>query len=270
MNDMTFHNKLADLPIKRRSFVQGTVGLIAVTVLGLPERTNANQSRGNSTGMQAPPPGVANERIDGRAKVTGQKVFARDFNSADMGWGRDQWYALYLPALTTDRKFLNVDLSYLPDGSKPKRVILGNQLKSAVRAAPLARYRDLQVESEAIDQHEKGVAELFGTPLAASATAFAAKGSSSVEFDIIVKPGNVPNFLGQAVALLLFDRREAYRAARRLMQFNDASFQVYALDNASSQGMGAPWSPQTTYVKYFEQGETFSYATADPATYLKK
>ncbi len=267
MNDMTFHNKLADLPIKRRSFLQGTVGLIAVTVLGPPERTNANQSRGNSTGTQASPPGVANERIDGRAKVTGQKVFARDFNSADMGWGRDQWYALYLPALTTDHKFLNVDLSYLPDGSKPKRVILGNQLKSAVRAAPLARYRDLQVESEAIDQHEKGVAELFRTPLAASATAFAAKGSSSVEFDIIVKPGNVPNFLGQAVALLLFDRREAYRAAKRLMQFNDASFQVYALDNASSQGMGAPWSPQTTYVKYFEQGETFSYATADPATY---
>ena len=172
MNDTIFQSKLADLPIKRRRFLQGAAGLIAVTVLGPPGRAIADQSLGNSKAVQAATPGVARERIDGHAKVTGQKVFARDFNSIDMGWGRDQWYALYLPALTTDHKFLNVDLSYLPDEAKPKRVILGNQLKSAVRAAPLARYRDLQVEAEALDQHEKGATELFKTPLPASATAF--------------------------------------------------------------------------------------------------
>lgn len=269
MSDITIQGKYLEPGIKRRRFLQGAAGLIAVTVLGPPMRVSAGQASGSSAMAQAPTPGVASERIDGRAKVTGQKVFARDFNAIDMGWGRDQWYALYLPALTTEHKFLDVDLSYLPDDAQPKRVVLGNQLKSALRAPLLARYRDLEVEAATIDQREKGLADLFKTPLAASAQAFAAKGSSSTEFDIIVKPGNVPNYLGQAVALLMFDKSETYRAAKRCMQFNDSSFQIYALDDAPSQGMGVPWSPQTTYVKYFEEGETFSYATADPTTYLK-
>ncbi|WP_050996908.1 xanthine dehydrogenase family protein molybdopterin-binding subunit [Sinorhizobium fredii] len=267
MNETMVQHMRGEPTIKRRHFLQGAAGLIAVTVVGPPNQANASSVPGASMVVPEPVPGIASERIDGRAKVTGEKVFARDFNSADMGWGREQWYALYLPALTTEHKFLNVDLSHLPEDAKPARVILGDQLKSAVRAAPLARYRDLQLEAAAIDQQEKGLAELFRTPLAASVKAFAAKGSSSVEFDIIVKPGNVPNYLGQAVALLMFDKREAYRAAKRCMQFNDASFQIYALDDAASKDIGAPWSPQTTYVKYFEGGETFSYVTADAATY---
>lgn len=243
--------------LPRRKFLQGASGLIAMTVFSPPTRlAHAAEPQGPAPSS---PPGVATERIDGRAKVSGQKIFARDFSSADMGWGPHQWYAMYLPALTTEHAFLGVKLDDLSATAQPTRVILGNQLSGALKAPRLARNRDLQVEAIAAQDIRQNRA--FTAPFGSQKASFGNASSSTVEFDLIVKPGNVPNFLGQAVALLLFSTRTSYQAARRAMQFNDASYQVYALNDAPSPGMGEPWSPQTTYVKYFENSETFSYAT---------
>ena len=118
--------------LTRRSFIKTTAGLIACCVTGLPQVARADipaNALAQVGRNGSPVPGIAAERIDGRAKVTGQKVFARDFNARDMpGWPAQQWYALFLYALTTDHAFLGLDLAGLPDAARPRRVILGNQL----------------------------------------------------------------------------------------------------------------------------------------------
>ena len=241
------------VPFQRRTFLKGAAGLVGVTIMGVPTRGRAEAPLSAPAGGRSTP-GVATMRIDGRAKVTGQKIFARDFNARDMpGWQATQWYGFYLCALTTEHVFLGLDLSSLPDRVKPARIILGDQLSAAVRKPKLRRWRDTLVERRVQDLQ------------AAAMQAPAGAGFDNLlsgEPDLIVPRGNVPDFLGQAVALLMFDSIARYRAAKRFMQFRDAEFQIYALDSAAAKGMNAPFPPTTTYVKYFQGGETFSYATA--------
>src|SRR5271166_2034698 len=135
--------------VRRRTFLQGAAGLISVTILSVPLHAEAEENI-SAPALAGPTPGIATQRIDGRAKVTGQKIFARDFNARDLpGWSQDQWYAMYLCALTTDHAFLGVDLSALPLDAKPKRVVLGDQLHDHQRRPRLTRTRDLMVESVA-------------------------------------------------------------------------------------------------------------------------
>ncbi|RUU96348.1 hypothetical protein EOA79_26785, partial [Mesorhizobium sp. M1A.F.Ca.IN.020.03.2.1] len=245
--------------LTRRSFFQTAAGMIALSITGLPRLAHAATPANvlAQIGTNASPiPGIAAERIDGRAKVTGQKVFARDFNARDMpGWPARQWYALYLYALTTDHAFLGVNLTGLPDTAQPKRLILGDSLSGRFIAPRVRGRRDLHV-----DEHLHG--------LVASGDSSSFDRPADIEFDLIVKPGNVPDFLGQAVALLLFDSAAGFRAARNALQFRDAEFQIYAIDAGHSKGMGSVFPPETTYVKYTLDNENFSYATADPATYM--
>lgn len=247
------------LTFTRRSFIQTAAGMIALSVTGLPSpaRAAAPANARAQIGTSASPiPGIAAERIDGRAKVTGQKVFARDFNARDMpGWPARQWYALYLYALTTDHAFLNVNLAGLPQVARPTRLILGDDLSGRFAAPRVTTRRDLH-----LDEHIR--------TLVASGNSGGFDRPPDVEFDLIVKPGNVPDFLGQAVALLLFDSAAGFRAARGALQFRDAQFQIYAIDTGRSTGMGSAFPPETTYVKYTLEGANFSYATADPATYM--
>jgi hypothetical protein len=105
----------------RRTFIKTASGVVAVSVLGLPEQAHAQAS----SAIASATPGIATQRIDGFAKVTGQKVFARDFSARDMaGWPANQWHALYVYALTTDHKFLSLDLSGLSAQAQPTKVIM--------------------------------------------------------------------------------------------------------------------------------------------------
>ena len=240
----------------RRTFIKTASGVVAVSVLGLPEQAHAQAS----SAIASATPGLATQRIDGFAKVTGQKVFARDFSARDMaGWPANQWHALYVYALTTDHKFLSLDLSGLSAQAQPTKVIYGDMLSGALRAPTLTLSRDLHVD--------EAIAELRAAEaLKASSGSF--DRPDALEFDLIIPRGEVPNFLGQAVALMLFDTVAAYRAAHREMQFKDSAFQVYAIDTSRSDKMGEVFPPQTTYVKYNLNGESFSYVTADPSTYM--
>ena len=234
--------------LRRRSLLKAGAGLVGVTILGPPSLTTAEAAVPKTHGTSSSP-GVARERIDGRAKVTGDKVYARDFNARNLGWGADQWYAMYLPALTTEHAFLGVNLSSLPPNAQPARVVLGDHLSLGVRAPSLTGGHVPQQEALATS------GDSFGQP-------------KTIEYALIAKPGAVPNYLGQAVALLIFSTMAAYRTARRSMQFRDAEIQVYAREALPSKDMDTPWSPQTSYIKYFEGDENFSYATFDPQTYI--
>ncbi len=239
-------------PIARRTFLRNASGLIAATVVS-PSAVQAVELPHHN---KADRPGVASHLIDARKKVSGAKLYARDFNARDVsGWPAEQWYALYLCATTTERPFLNVNLSGLSSDAMPVKVILGNNLTASVRAPAFRYTRDFMVEQASLAHLESRTAMALG-----------GRFSSPIGADLLVKPGTNPTFLGQGVALLLFSTLAAYRVARSAMQFRDNDFQVYGPDGGTS-GAAGPYSPQTQYVKYFRDGENFSYATRDDNAY---
>lgn len=251
----------ATIRLTRRHLLKATGGTVAVTVLGVPggPAISGDQYVTGPTRPAGAKPGLATQRIEGLAKVTGQKVFARDFRARDMqGWPDHEWHACFLRALRTDRAFEDVDLSALPVEARPTRVILGDRLSAGLSKVRVSLSRDLE-----IDERIK----------AARVKSATVKGTDDRQFDLppdyvfdlIVKPGQVPDYLGQAVALLLFDSLAAYRAARKALDFNDAAFQRYGPETAREPAPQMVFSPQTTYVKY---GNSFSYAQADPNTYM--
>ncbi|SMX44437.1 xanthine dehydrogenase family protein molybdopterin-binding subunit [Actibacterium lipolyticum] len=239
--------------LSRRRFLETASGAVALTVLS-PSGMGQAQTADGTVPFTTETPGVATQRIDGLKKVTGQKVFARDHTFKDMkDWKGKPHYAMYLRALTTEKVFKGIDRRYLPPAAKKARIILGNELNASQRSPQIAIRRDLlvdeRIEEEAKDQPKtRG----FDRPYA-------------VVFDLIVQPGNVPDFLGQAVALLIFDDLAEYREASRAMAFQDDDFQKYG--DAAPPKDPVVFNPKTTYVKYDHGGVSFDYANANPYSY---
>ncbi|AMO96162.1 tat (twin-arginine translocation) pathway signal sequence domain protein [Collimonas fungivorans] len=124
-------------------------------------------------------------RIDGMAKVTGAKVFARDVRARDMPhWPDQQAHAFILRATKADRNFLGFDLGLLGDDLKPDRI---------VTAADLAR---------------DGLAfpAFYGE-------------------DMLLPPGKTAAYLGHAVAILIYNDFARFRFAKDKLQFKDEVIQ---------------------------------------------
>jgi CO/xanthine dehydrogenase Mo-binding subunit len=175
--------------LSRRSFIQ-TAGAVSLCVVFNRLSVNAAQPA-LALDALAPPawgdtPGKARFRIDGMAKVTGQKIYARDFRARDMpGWPAQERLAMVLRATEVDRLFDGVDLSMLPAALQPMRV---------VTQADLAR-------------------DHITVPYAATPPEAWPSG-------LLVATGQRPIFYGQPLALLLFRDFESWRQAKRLLQFN--------------------------------------------------
>lgn len=210
--------------LTRRSFLKISVGMVAVSVLPVGGWSQTSGSAGH-----------ASQRIDGLAKVTGQKVYARDFSATDMGWSGQQWYALFARALTTTQAFSKLDLSLLPAAAMPTKVVYGDELHPTARTPLLTGKRDLHLD-------QKGS---FDKP-------------GSYIYDLMVKRGHAPDFLGQAVALLMFDTVESFRAARSAMQFRDSRFQIYGA--ATPPPPEKTFSPTAWYVRFDKPNGDFSFA----------
>ena len=108
------------LSMTRRSFVK-TVAGVAFTVNVFPVMalraavTDANVSL-NNQGWSAGP-GKARYRIDGLAKVTGERVYARDFHASAMpGWPNSEQPVMIVRATNMKRLFTGLELELLPDG----------------------------------------------------------------------------------------------------------------------------------------------------------
>jgi len=124
-------------------------------------------------------------RIDGIAKVTGAKVFARDVRARDMPhWPDQQAHAFILRTTRADCSFLGFDLGLLGDELKPDRV---------VSAADLAR---------------DGIAfpAFYGE-------------------DMLLPVGKTPAYLGHAVAILIYNDFARFRFAKDKLQFKDEVIQ---------------------------------------------
>ncbi|MBU2959967.1 molybdopterin-dependent oxidoreductase [Citreicella sp. C3M06] len=238
--------------MSRRSFLYTATGTVGLSILGLP---GASGHLASPAPQPSPLPGVATQRIEGLAKVTGQKIFARDFRARDMdGWPDREWHAMYLRARTTRQAFLGVDLAPLPPEAQPTRLVLGSDLDPAFFDAPLLFRRDLHVDAR-LTAHQAKAGGSFNQP-------------DGLNFDLLVMPGTTPNFLGQAVALLLFDSLAAYRAARRFLAGDDGTVQRYGPGDGpqGTPAPGAPFQSPTLYVKDAQ----FDYASTDPDSYERE
>src|SRR3984885_9450919 len=125
--------------------------------------------------------GQAKFRIDGIAKVTGAKVFARDIRAADMPhWPAQQAHAFILRTTQADRLYEGFDLTLLGGELKPDRVVTADDLTRDGLIFP-AFYGD----------------------------------------DMLLPPGKTPAYLGQAVAMLIYHDFARFRFAKDKLQFRD-------------------------------------------------
>lgn len=128
-------------------------------------------------------------RIDGRAKVMGQKVFARDIRAVDMPhWPQKQAQAFILRVTKADRLFEGVDLSLLGDDLQPDRLVTAEDLARDGLAFP-AFYGD----------------------------------------DMLLPSGKTPAYLGQAVAILIYHDFARFRFAKDKLKFREETIKYGAV-----------------------------------------
>ena len=131
--------------------------------------------------------GRAKHRWDAISKVTGEKVFARDFRARDLpGWPDAQTHAFFIKATRADAVFEGVDLSVLGPDLQPSRVVL---------------HEDLERDRVLVPQEVMGHG-FYG-------------------YDFLTPRGRTPRMLGHPVALLIYDDFDRFEAAKRLLRFNN-------------------------------------------------
>ncbi|MBM3543549.1 MAG: twin-arginine translocation signal domain-containing protein [Alphaproteobacteria bacterium] len=178
--------------ITRREFLKasaaaGTAGLL-VSILDLGRWPLAKAATMDPPGGWNGGPGQARYRIDGLAKVTGQKIYARDFQPIDLpNWPVKYRHALVVYATFVDHVFDGLDLDQLPNELRPVVTIT---------AADLAR-------------DSIGIAE-----------------EDYPEGEYIVPAGKPPSYLGQALAILLFDELTAYYGAKEQIVSNGKAIRI--------------------------------------------
>ena len=161
----------------RRNFLRFTVAGIAITVL--PIRA-ARAALFEDKILDLPLPKGTTQlkrRIDGLAKVTGSKVFARDIRARDMpGWPADQAHAFMVWAMRADAPFTGFDLSLLGDDLQPDNIVTAEDLATA-----------------GLDFYDPWT---YGTKM-------------------LLPKGEVPLFLGHPLAILIYRDFARYSAAKR-------------------------------------------------------
>jgi len=201
------------------------------------------QPEGAPTQPHSPPgapdwsggPGRARFRIDGLAKVTGQKIYARDFRAADMpGWPATERMAMILRATQVGRVFAGLDLGVLAGADVQPLLV--------ITQTPLGNYTGPQ----------RDLASLNLT------LPFSSEGADGVK-QLLVPLGSAPQFYGQPVAILVFADSNAYRRAKRALQFRPGVVQTGGLAAPPKQPWVMAYSPVNYLTRYDAPGmEPFS------------
>ncbi|HEY4862369.1 MAG TPA: molybdopterin cofactor-binding domain-containing protein [Xanthobacteraceae bacterium] len=130
-------------------------------------------------------------RTDALAKVTGQKIFSRDFRARDLpGWPKEQSHAFLIHAAAADRTFEGVDLAVLGNELQPDRLVTAEDL-----------------QRDRLTPHRPG---FYG------------------DFFLVPK-GTTARLLGQPVALLIYHNFARYDAAKRRIRFNTTTVRYGAV-----------------------------------------
>ncbi|MBS7825043.1 xanthine dehydrogenase family protein molybdopterin-binding subunit [Wohlfahrtiimonas chitiniclastica] len=119
-------------------------------------------------------------RLDAFAKVTGQKVFAFDIRARDMPhWPQQQAHAFLLRATSADHIYKGIDLTILE-----QQGLMPDTLLTA----------------EDLEQDGVKLPEFFGD-------------------DMLLPKGKTPAYIGQAVAMLIYNDFDRFRFAKNAVQF---------------------------------------------------
>lgn len=169
-------------------------GAVALSVLPLPA-LRALEALAAEAGGWSGAPGKANYRVEGLAKVLGKKIYARDFQARDLsapedgGWPATQRVGLVLRAHRSDARLEAIDLSALPPELQPLQLITEAKLKADGVGVPDSPVPPPQAQAEG------------------RATG------------LMVDLGELPAYLGQPVAILIFQDTASWAAAKRALQF---------------------------------------------------
>jgi CO/xanthine dehydrogenase Mo-binding subunit len=200
-----------EIPVTRRTFLKVVgSGVVTITVSGLPAaisgctspgvtdqpklksaaRCAASQHNSNNAPDWAPEPGKARWRIEGVHKVTGRKIYARDYKAADFeDWPTQENWLYALRCNRIDRIVDNIDLTVLPDKLQPI-VVITNHTLTDYRIAP-------------------------------SQLGLGVDPQSKQDIYFFARLGYRAECYGQPVALLIFENFDIYRRARKLLEFNN-------------------------------------------------
>ncbi|MCF3933756.1 molybdopterin-dependent oxidoreductase [Acuticoccus sp. M5D2P5] len=179
-----------DLPrrtgLSRRSFIRlGVFSGIAVTLSRVVPAQAIEVDSTKPAGDWMGPDGRPRYRWDAISKVTGDKVFARDFRARDLaGWPQTQAHAFFVKATRADRVFEDIDLSALGPDLQPDRVVL---------------HEDLANDRITVPQKVMGHG-FYG-------------------YDFLTPKGQTPRMLGHPVALLVYSDFDRFVAAKRTLAF---------------------------------------------------
>lgn len=122
-------------------------------------------------------------RIDGYAKVTGAKLYARDLRAADLqGWPDETDHAMLLLAPDASRRFVGLELTRLGPDLQPDRLVTAEDLDAA------------------------GI-----------------RSKGYFTEDLMCPKGQAPAYLGQPVALLIFRGLEKFVVARQILRGADGT-----------------------------------------------
>jgi CO/xanthine dehydrogenase Mo-binding subunit len=170
----------------RRDFIKiGMFAGIAVTLGRLPAAEAIEVHSGPGAGDWIDADGQAKYRWDAIRKVTGQKVFARDYRAKDLpGWPAEQAHAFFIKATQVDRTFEGVDLSILGADLQPDRLLL---------------HEDLARDGVNVPQ-PPDLGTFYGE-------------------SFLQPKGTTPPLYGQPVALLVYHDFDRFEAAKRLLRF---------------------------------------------------
>src|SRR5690625_3603839 len=180
----------------RRSFIKlGTIAGITISLGRVPLARALEVHSGEQPATWVAPDGKARYRWDAIRKVTGQKVFARDYRAQDLpGWPQEQAHAFFIQASQIDRVFEGVDLSVLGDELQPDKLLY---------------HEDLEADGVQVPKPEDLGADFYG------------------DF-FLVPRGTTSPMYGHPVALLVYHDFERFEMAKRKLRFEDSVVQYGA------------------------------------------
>ena len=187
--------------VSRRDFIKiGSIAGISISLGRLPLARAVEVHSGVQPTDWMAADGKARYRWDAIRKVTGQKVFARDYFAADIpGWPAQQSYGFFIKATRIDKIFEKVDLSGLAPELQPDQLIYHADMAADGLEAPAPA--DLGTD-------------FYGRYL-------------------LVPQGETAPMYGHPVALLVYNDFERYEMAKRQLRFAEGVVQ-YGADAPAS------------------------------------
>lgn len=166
-------------------------------------------------------PGKARYRIEGMRKVTGQKIYARDFRAKDMPrWPALERAAVILRADDATRLFMGINLNMLSADLQPLKIIEQADLAALNLTLPFSN-------APALPDAPK---------------------------QLLVAKGSAAQFYGQPVAILIFKDWLQCRAAKRVLQFNKSVVQYGASMPTPPTRLAKPYQPVNYLTRYEAPG----------------